>query len=175
VCLSPLIVPCGASSWTIQSCNTTSEAPSVCVNYLDPCDQGAPSQEFFTHPCRKYANSTFLVKNLVTSFERTSPAPSIERYRLPPTQYAIGIEAAWSSEGSLHCAACDPAEDQPTNVSQLLSVATSSLEYSSNLTTLQIAGLQPDTDYNVYCAAKSAFGSATPFHKVLANALAVSE
>ena len=77
--------------------------------------------------------------------------------------------------GSLHCAACDPAEDPPTNVPQLLSVATSSLEYSSNLTTLQIAGLQPDTDYNVYCAAVSAFGSATPFHTVLANALTVSE
>ena len=176
-------VPCVSMGevhgWSTMICNDRKTA--FCVDCDDPCSTDQCVDLESLRPCGKKKGNTYACDEadsrvnayriLSGMFVPLSPVPTIYNISTTSTKKTISVtvklrgDAGSAVEGTVNCATFVPTVTPTSTASILLQDWVAST--IDGIAVVEITGLYPATQYDIYCTAMSPLGSATLLPAVL--------
>jgi hypothetical protein len=92
----------------------------------------------------------------------------------PKSSLYVAVSLQVGARGSVYCTALRARSGVPvTQVTAILSAGHRAVPNSAGAAEITLVGLQPSTEYAVYCAAESETGGLTPLEEVMSRAVTV--
>jgi hypothetical protein len=189
-------VLCGASNWVVAQCTTSAGyAAAVCVDCSDPCSPtlqcnnnglSASASGLVVAPCvsqlctgtSQGASLTpaTALRVLTVGFTDIERPPNVLSVQTLPAKTSVRVVAQLSSAGSVSCAVfkSTAAVSSPATLSAVTLQNLAATTDAMNNTIVDISGLLPATEYNLFLLPTSRIGVQATLADVLASAVRVT-